>query len=219
MSSSGILGLKRGTSVIVPLFGVILSVLMLPLMTPCRTFLLPPLRILVTTFLPTYVRFVCLFCQRSQVYVRRKKSPIAELLVPPSLRLVTPDLNSPKSPIAPTLLVGPASLPIALHKGKQSCTSHPIAYFVFYNHLSLSLRAFTMSVTCVACVPTSMSEALSFPCWRDEMTAKYDNGTWELVSLLTQKSIVGYHLVFTMTYLPDGTVEHYKGRLVAKGYT
>ena len=162
---------------------------------------------------------MCLFRRRSKVYVRRKKSPIAELLVPPSICLVTPDLNSFKSPIAPTLPVDPASLPIALHKGKRSCTSHPIAYFVFYDHLSLSLHAFTMFVTCAACVPTSMSEALSLPCWRDEMTTKYDNGTWELVSLLTQKSIVGYHWVFTMTYLPDGTVEHYKGGLVAKRYT
>ncbi|KAL5705661.1 hypothetical protein ACHQM5_023936 [Ranunculus cassubicifolius] len=48
------------------------------------------------------------------------------------------------------------------------------------------------------------------------------NGTWELVSLpsgKSGKSTVGCRWVYTVKYLPDGSVERLKARLVAKGYT
>ena len=50
------------------------------------------------------------------------------------------------------------SFPIALRKGKRSCISHPIAPFVFSDHLSPSLRAFTISVI-TSSIPKPMSEA------------------------------------------------------------
>ena len=53
----------------------------------------------------------------------------------------------------------------------------------------------------------------------DEMTTLHDNGTWEMVPLLSGKSVVVCRWVFTVKYLSDGTVERYKVRLVAKGYT
>ena len=49
----------------------------------------------------------------------------------------------------------------------------------------------------------------------DEIAALHDNGTWELVSLLHRQSLVGCRWV----YLPDGTIQRYKARLVTKGYT
>ena len=52
----------------------------------------------------------------------------------------------------------------------------------------------------------------------DEMIALHDNGTWEMVSLPSRKSVVGCRQVFTDKYLLDKTVERYKARLVAKGY-
>ena len=48
----------------------------------------------------------------------------------------------------------------------------------------------------------------------DEMSALHENGTWELVSLPPDQSIVGCW-VFTMKYLSDGTIGRYKARLVA----
>lgn len=59
-------------------------------------------------------------------------------------------------PIVPPYL---NSLPIALHKGKHGCISHPICNFVSYEHLSLSLCAFTAFVSSVI-VPKSVKEAL-----------------------------------------------------------
>ena len=54
----------------------------------------------------------------------------------------------------------PASLPIALRKGKRSCTSHPISQFVSNGHLSSSLHAFTTSLNSTV-VPKSVQEAMS----------------------------------------------------------
>ena len=77
-----------------------------------------------------------------QVYCHRQKPP-TETSTPPS---------DPTS--------DPASLPIALHKGKRSCTSHPISQFVSYGHFSSSLHAFTTSLNSTV-VPKSVSEAMS----------------------------------------------------------
>lgn len=51
------------------------------------------------------------------------------------------------------------------------------------------------------------------------MAALHQNGTWDLVSLPSGKSIVGCRWVYTVKNLLDGSIEHLKARLVAKGYT
>jgi len=43
-------------------------------------------------------------------------------------------------------------------------------------------------------------------------------GTWELVSAPTDV-IIGCHWVFTVKYRPNGSVNRYKDKLVAKDYT
>ncbi|PHU29914.1 hypothetical protein BC332_02007 [Capsicum chinense] len=53
----------------------------------------------------------------------------------------------------------------------------------------------------------------------EEMIALHDNGTWELVSLLKSKAIVGYHWVFTVKLGSNGAIDRLKARLVAKGCT
>ena len=52
----------------------------------------------------------------------------------------------------------------------------------------------------------------------EEMPA-LSNGTWEMVSLLSGKSVVGCRCRFTVEYNRDGSIERYMARLVAKGYT
>jgi len=44
-------------------------------------------------------------------------------------------------------------------------------------------------------------------------------GTWVLVSAPTNIVVVCCRWVFTLKYRPDGSVDRYKVRLVAKGYT
>ena len=139
-----------------------------------------------------------------QVYCHRQKPP-TETSTPPS----DPTLNL-------------ASFPIALRKGKHSCTSHPISQFVSYGHLSPSLYAFTTSLN-FTIVPKFVQEAMSISSWESamevEMSTLSENTTWSLVTHPPRKTIVGCRWVYTMKYLPDGSIECLKARLVAKGYT
>lgn len=52
-----------------------------------------------------------------------------------------------------------------------------------------------------------------------EMAALHQNGTWDLVCLPFGKQVVGYKRVYTVKFNPDGSVEHLKAQLVAKGNT
>jgi len=51
------------------------------------------------------------------------------------------------------------------------------------------------------------------------MKALQNNNTWELTTLSDEKKTVRWKWVFTVKYKADGTIEKYKVRLVAKGYT
>ena len=139
-----------------------------------------------------------------QVYRHRQKPPT--------------ETSSPRS----DPLLDPTSLPIALRKGKHSCTSHPISQFVSYGHLSSSLHAFTTSLNSTV-VPKSVQEATSISGWKSAMEAEMPtlskNATWSLVTRPPGKTTVGCRWVHTVKYLPDGSIEHLKARLVAKGYT
>ena len=53
----------------------------------------------------------------------------------------------------------------------------------------------------------------------DEMVDLEKNNTWDLMSLPRGKKTVGCKWVFTIKHRADGTIERYKARLMAKGYT
>ena len=128
------------------------------------------------------------------------------------------ETSSPPSDPPPN----PASLPIALRKGKHSCTSHPISQFVSYVHLSSSLHAFNTSLNSTI-IPKSIQKAMSISSWKFVMEAKMsalsENATWFLVTRPPRKTIVGCRWVYTMKYFLDGSIKRLKARLVAKGYT
>nr|KYP73016.1 Retrovirus-related Pol polyprotein from transposon TNT 1-94 [Cajanus cajan] len=52
-----------------------------------------------------------------------------------------------------------------------------------------------------------------------ELTALETNKTWSLVKLPPGKPIVGCRWVYKVKYKADGTLERYKARLVAQGFT
>ena len=68
-----------------------------------------------------------------------------------------------------------------------------------------------------------MQESLTDPDWKKAINEKIEalqkNSTWELVPLPEGKKTVGYRWIFTMKLNPDGSINRYKSRLVAKGYT
>lgn len=51
------------------------------------------------------------------------------------------------------------------------------------------------------------------------MDALLSRQTWELVPSSLELLVISYHWVFPMKYRPDSTVDRYKARLVARGFT
>ena len=81
--------------------------------------------------------------------------------------------------------------------GKGTSSSripHPIYNFMIYLRLSSSYSAFVSTLSSVS-VPQSVHEALSHLGWKqamvEEMTALHSSGTWDLVTLLVGKTLVG----------------------------
>lgn len=52
----------------------------------------------------------------------------------------------------------------------------------------------------------------------EEINAQIRNGTHELVPPRLDQNIVGCKWIFTIKYLPDGSIDRYKARLVARGF-
>uniref|UniRef100_A0A2N9HT29 Reverse transcriptase Ty1/copia-type domain-containing protein n=1 Tax=Fagus sylvatica TaxID=28930 RepID=A0A2N9HT29_FAGSY len=70
--------------------------------------------------------------------------------------------------------------------------------------------------------PTSVSQAVSQPHWREAMsnklTALMKHGTWDLILPPSHCKPVGCKWVFRVKRKADGSVDRFKARLVAKGY-
>ncbi|GMY34470.1 aldose 1-epimerase family protein [Fagus crenata] len=79
------------------------------------------------------------------------------------------------------------------------------------HRLSPSYKAFANQLSFVS-IPKNLQDALNNPRWKaamvEEIEALQKNSTWKLVKLPKDKKTVGY-----------GSIERFKERLVAKGYT
>ena len=54
---------------------------------------------------------------------------------------------------------------------------------------------------------------------KDELDALYKNHTWDLVTLLPRKSVIGCKWIYKIKTCSDRSIKRYKTRLVAKGFT
>ena len=136
-----------------------------------------------------------------------------------------PHVDSSSMPPSSLALVPqpPDDLPIAIRKGTRStCNPHLVYNFLSYHRLSLSYFAFVSTLSSIF-IPISISEALSYSGWKlamvEEMDALSSNGTLELITRPSGKSLVGCRWVYTVKVGLDGQVDRLKARLVAKGYT
>jgi hypothetical protein len=72
-------------------------------------------------------------------------------------------------------------------------------------------------------IPCGVYEALADKKWslaiQEEMEVLNQNKTWNLVLLLNGKKTVGCKWVFSIKHKVDDSIERYKARLVANGYT
>jgi hypothetical protein len=71
--------------------------------------------------------------------------------------------------------------------------------------------------------PSSFEEAVEKPVWVDAMVEEYEsivkNNVWEVVPRPADKSVVGSRWIFKVKHAADGSIEKYKARFVAKGYS
>ena len=121
-------------------------------------------------------------------------------------------------------------LPLALQRGRRICRSpvrygfekHDLANFMSYSHISPAYRVFIASLQTMS-IPSDWRCAKQDLRWKRAMMEKLHalqkNQTWELVPLPVGKRAVGCKWVFTMKQTPEGKVDRYKARLVAKCYS
>ena len=71
--------------------------------------------------------------------------------------------------------------------------------------------------------PSSYEEAASKQVWVDAMIEEYKpimkNDVWEVVPRPTGKSVVTFRWLYKIKHVVDGSVEKYKARSVARGFT
>ncbi|XP_062094278.1 uncharacterized mitochondrial protein AtMg00820-like [Humulus lupulus] len=70
--------------------------------------------------------------------------------------------------------------------------------------------------------PTTFKEAFQSSAWREAMAVGFQaltsQTTWKLVPPPTHSKVIGCKWVYRIKLLADGSVEHYKACLVAKGF-
>ena len=70
--------------------------------------------------------------------------------------------------------------------------------------------------------PTCFEDAIGDVKWEkamdEEMAALDGNKTWEFVPFPNDKKAIGCKWVYKAKHKADGNIEHYKARLVVKGY-
>ncbi|XP_058732599.1 uncharacterized protein LOC131604129 [Vicia villosa] len=110
---------------------------------------------------------------------------------------------------------------IAIRKGVETCTKHPIGKYISYGKLSQSYRSFVAVVDNIK-IPNNIQEALQKPKWisvvREEVQALVRNGTWEITAIPEGKKVVGCKWIFLIKHNADGSIKKYKARLVAKRF-
>ena len=76
---------------------------------------------------------------------------------------------------------------------------------------------------CIVTDPFYFEEAAQEPTWVDAMVEEYDsivrNSAWEIVPRPVGKSVVGSRWMYKVKQAADGSVEKYKARFVARGFS
>ncbi|KAM1307545.1 hypothetical protein ACFX2H_009786 [Malus domestica] len=105
---------------------------------------------------------------------------------------------------------------------KSSRTSHSFSNHLSYGLLSSRHKTFTTTLTLLK-EPTSFQQVVQDPKWREamqhEIIALQANHTWNLMPLPPHKRLIGCKWVYKVKLKPDGSLERYNARFVAKGYS
>jgi hypothetical protein len=114
--------------------------------------------------------------------------------------------------------VGSTSSPPTASSGKP----YPLSTSLSYDHLSPTHKFFSLFVTAIS-EPSSFHQANQSPHWQEamfaELAALEANNTWTLTPLPPGKHPIGCKWVYKVKLKSDGSLDRYKAKLVAKGYT
>ena len=76
---------------------------------------------------------------------------------------------------------------------------------------------------CIVTEPSSFEEVVEDPAWVDAMVEEYDsivrNSAWEIVPRPEGKSVVGLRWIYKVKQAADESVEEYKARFFAQGFS
>ncbi|KAD7478862.1 hypothetical protein E3N88_01998 [Mikania micrantha] len=101
-------------------------------------------------------------------------------------------------------------------------TVHPLAHYISYENFSTNHKAF-MSAIDSHDEPKSFKQASQDKRWQEDMQneikALEQNDTWTLEELPPGKKAIDSKWIYKVKHKPNGEVERYKARLIAKGYT
>lgn len=104
----------------------------------------------------------------------------------------------------------------------QTSTSYPISKYISYSNLSQVYKLFVLAVT-AEFEPQHYKQAIKFQKWvaamDSELSALITNNTWTVMPLPPNKRAIGCRWVYKVKYNCDGSVERFKARLVAQGFT
>ncbi|CAM8965547.1 unnamed protein product [Rhodiola kirilowii] len=99
---------------------------------------------------------------------------------------------------------------------------HSINKVLSYDHCSPAHKHFLGQVT-LHKEPKTYSQAIKNPLWEaamnKEIQALEHNNTWSIAALPPHAHAIDCKWIFRIKYNSDGTIERYKARVVAKGYT
>uniref|UniRef100_A0A803PM20 Reverse transcriptase Ty1/copia-type domain-containing protein n=1 Tax=Cannabis sativa TaxID=3483 RepID=A0A803PM20_CANSA len=101
-------------------------------------------------------------------------------------------------------------------------TDHSLSDIVDYSRLSPKFRAIVLAISSHF-EPKFFHQAKGIPVWDNAMDKKIaaleSNGTWNIVSLPASAHAIGCKWVYKIKYNADGSVERFKARLLAKGFS
>ena len=110
-------------------------------------------------------------------------------------------------------------------KEKRACVKplpRHIVVYLNYEKVSLEYKTFLLHIQDIP-IPKNPQEAMRNTnlkeAMNEEMRALMQNQTWEVVDLQKGKKPVGCRWVYTLKCKSNGSLDRYKARLVARGYT
>ncbi|KAK3042700.1 hypothetical protein RJ639_000758 [Escallonia herrerae] len=159
---------------------------------------------------------------QSPIRTEQSALPINEPPVVPSKRTrqVSKNLSGYNYTLPPSL--APPSSTSHSSSPSANSTVYPLSHNISYSKFSRTHTAFLAAISSVD-EPKYFSQAVKHAHWKDamakEISALEANNTWTLMPLPSGKRAIDSKWVYKVKFHPDGTVERYKTRLVAKGYT